>query len=64
MVSFYTSTQYEMAVEEYHQCDERRVDELEPQIAADDVADTLLQRSRHTDDILKDQFRQSANHQA
>ena len=45
-----------MSIEANDQRNERCVDELEPEVAAYDVIDSTFRRSRHSDEILQDNF--------
>ena len=48
-------------IEADHHCDEQRVDELEPQIASDDVFHSVVRTPRHPDHPFQDQFGEHTN---
>ncbi len=53
-----------MAVQADQQRDDRSVDELEPQVATDDIIDTALERPGLPDDMLQDDLGQQATQSA
>ena len=63
-VARYQVAHRKMAVQADEQCHQRGVDQLEPQVAADDVIDTLIIGAGHFDDILERGIGHRTTHKA